>query len=387
MNRIDENKWIEFRRDLHRNPELSFQESRTAAKVAQWLSELGLSVRTGVGGHGVVADLQGDRPGPTIALRADMDALPIQEETILPFASEVPGVMHACGHDVHTTVLLGAAELLAAQREILAGRIRFIFQSAEEILSGAKRMIDEGVLDDVDEIYGLHNLPTLSVGKVATTPGLFFGSIDRIEIRIDGRGGHGSMPELCADPIVAASAVVMGLQTAVSREIAPIEPAVMSIGSIHAGTANNVIPPTVKMTGTVRVFSEQVRSQMPQRIRRLTEHIATGYRCTAQVHYIEQVPATINEEACESAVRQSIRPIIGEDNIVNTVPSTGGEDFALYLKQVPGCYFWLGSGPQEHADQAYGLHSPRFVVEEACIPLGAKLLAAIGLTRLGGQHS
>jgi amidohydrolase len=374
---------IAFRRDLHSYPELSFEESETAAKVALELRKLGLEVKTNVGGHGLVADLCGNLTGRTIALRADMDALPIQELTSFPFASERPGVMHACGHDAHTTILLGAAKLLVEQKEHLAGKIRFIFQSAEEINAGAKAMIAEGVLKEVDEIYGLHNLPTLSAGKVSTRYGAMMGSVDRIEISIEGKGGHGAIPDQSIDPIVAASAIVMGLQTAVSREISPFDPVVVTIGSIHAGDANNVIPHQAKLTGTIRTFSSEVKEHMSQRLNRIVGHIAEAYRCKATLDYIEQVTVLVNTDDCVSAVDKIVDDLLGSNNRIEAAPTMAGEDFSIYLNTIPGCFFWLGSGPEEAAELAFGLHHPKFAVNEACLPLGASLMAAIAMCRSG----
>lgn len=383
-NKLEE-ELIAFRRDLHRFPELSDEETRTADKVAARLRMPGLSVKTGVGGHGVVAELVGGLPGPTIALRADMDALPIQEETGLPFASEIPGVMHACGHDAHTTILLGAAIRLAGLSGQLAGTVRFIFQPAEETVAGAGRMIADGVLDGVDEIYGLHNWPALPAGKIAGKPGSLHAATDRVEIVVSGKGGHGSMPEQCRDPIVAAAAVIMGLQSVVSREIPAVEPVVISIGSIHGGLANNVIPSTVLLTGTVRTYSNALREQMPERVQRVAAQIAAGYRCQAEVKYITQVPAVVNDEACAQRLRQSVERLAGAANWVEAVPTMGGEDFALYQQHVPGCFFWLGSGPRENAEQAHGLHSPLFVIDEACLALGASVFASFILDRLSTE--
>lgn len=373
---------IAIRRELHRFPELSFEESRTAAAVAAELTRLGLEPRTGVGGHGVVADLRGGREGPLIALRADMDALPVTEETGLPFSSEHPGVMHACGHDVHTTVLLGAARILAERRAELCGTVRFIFQSAEEILAGAKAMIGQGVMDGVDEIYGLHNLPSLPAGAISVKPGVLMGSIDRLEIRIDGRGGHGGYPHACIDPIVAASAVVMALQTAVSREIPPTRGAVVTIGTIHAGTANNIIPDTVELTGTVRNLDGEWREKMPDIIGRIVEDTCKAYRCEAKVAYIRQVPPVMNDESCTRHVAETADRLVGRANRFEPEPMTYGEDFAEYTELAKGCFFWLGSGPRTGADQAAGLHSPRFNPDESCIALGAAMLADIALQRL-----
>ncbi|MBD2868724.1 M20 metallopeptidase family protein [Paenibacillus arenilitoris] len=371
---------IRFRRELHRYPELSSRESETAARVLGQLRELGIECRTGVGGHGIVADLRGEGPGPVIALRADMDALPIREETALDFASERPGVMHACGHDAHTAMLLGAARLL--QRRRFAGTVRLLFQPAEEINAGAKAMIEDGALDGVDEIYGLHNLPTLSAGKAATRCGPLMGSVDRIEIAIDGRGAHGAIPDQGADPIVCASAVVMALQTVASREVSPFEPVVVTVGSLRAGEANNVIPQRAELTGTVRAFSAEARETLAGRIERLAKETAKAYRCRADVRYVRQVPVLAGDDACVRHAEAVLDEAIGAQNRVQAAPTLAGEDFSVYLERVPGCFFWLGSGPSTGAERAYGLHHPRYTLNEACIPLGASILAAIAFGRL-----
>lgn len=372
---------IAFRRDLHRHPELSFEESRTAARVAEQLQAIGLDCRTGVGGHGIVADIAGDRPGPIVALRADMDALPIQEESGLPFASATPGVMHACGHDAHTAILLGAARLLAGNRAF-AGTVRLLFQSAEEINAGAKAMIAAGALDGVAEIYGLHNLPTLSAGLAATRSGPMMGSVDRIEIDIEGRGAHGAIPDQGVDPIVCASAIVMALQSIASRELSPFDPVVVTIGSIHAGDANNVIPHRAHLTGTVRTFHSRVQAEMEERIGRVVQRVAEGYRCAAQLRYVRQVPVLSNHEAPVRHVNAAIEDALGTACLTEAAPTLAGEDFSVYLSHIPGCFFWLGSGPKDNADQAYGLHHPKFTLQEACIPTGAALLADIARRRL-----
>jgi hippurate hydrolase len=380
-----EQELVEFRRDLHRFPELSFQESETAAKVARKLQEIGYEVRKGVGGHGVVAELKGTAPGPVIALRADMDALPIQEESGEPFASERPGVMHACGHDAHTSILLGAARILKEKQGELSGTVRFLFQSAEEINEGAKAMIEDGALDGVDEIYGLHNLPTLASGKVATRYGSLMGSVDRIEIALEGKGGHGAIPDQSIDPVVAASAIVMGLQTAVSRELSPFDPAVVTIGSLQAGDTYNVIPHRAALTGTIRTFSPRVQASMKERIERLAGQIAAAYRCKAEVRYVELTPVLVNDDRCVDHVIQTVESLIGADQRVEAAPTLAGEDFSLYLQKVPGCFFWLGSGPEIGAEQAYGLHHPKFRIEESCLPLGASVLAAVAYNRLAAR--
>lgn len=367
---------VQLRREIHQYPELSFQEARTSNLVADRLTALGLTVRAGVGGHGIVCDLAGAFPGRVIAFRADMDALPIQEETGLPFASVNEQVMHACGHDAHTAILLGAAKLLVSYRQRLKGTVRFIFQSAEEILAGAKAMIEAGVMDGVDEIYGLHNLPSLEAGKIAVKSGVLMAAIDRIEIRINGKGGHGGYPNDCRDPVVASAAVVMGLQTLVSREIAPYQAAVVSLGTVHGGTANNVIPDHVDLTGTVRTIDPAVRRSMPEKIGRIVKSVCSAYQCEGSLKYIEQVKAVDNDEMCSEVVREAAAQIVGAANCETPYPLMYGEDFAEFLSHSKGCFFWLGSG-SEHP-----LHSSKFNLNEACLPIGSAMFACIALQRL-----
>lgn len=372
---------IQIRRDLHQYPELSLQEKETASMVAQQLSDMGLTVRTQVGGYGVVADVHGMHAGPLIALRADMDALPIQEEADVPFASKVPGVMHACGHDAHTAMLLGAARILTANRKQLNGSVRLIFQGAEEVNGGAMRMIEAGVLDGVQEIYGLHNLPTSRAGFVGTRSGGLMASVDTFELVVEGKGGHGAMPEQSIDPIVAAASIIMGLQTAVSREISPSEPCVVTVASMQAGHANNVIPHQATLTGTVRTFSQPLQRTMAERLRRIVTHMAAAYRCQVRFDYAEQVPVLFNDATCVSYVEETVDEMLGKSARGEAEQSMAGEDFAMYLRHVPGCFFWLGSGPDEHPEQAYGLHHPKFQINEACLSTGAALLAAIAAKR------
>jgi len=377
-----EGELVALRRKLHAYPELSFEEERTSAAVAEWLDSLGMdAVRRGVGGHGIVAELSGARPGPRIALRADMDALPIREETGLPYASQVPGIMHACGHDAHTAMLCGAARLLADRRDRLSGSVRFLFQSAEEINAGAKAMIGQGALDGVDEIYGLHNLPTLPAGQAGTRFGALMGSVDQFELTVTGRGGHGALPEQCVDPVVAASAIVMALQTAVSRELSPFSPAVVTVGSVHGGASYNVIPERVELAGTVRTFSADVQEQMPERLRRLIERTAEAYRCETELRYTRHVPVLVNDDACVRHAEATIDAVLGRANRIEAPPVLAGEDFSVYLQRVPGCFFWLGSGPKTEVERAYGLHHPRYTMNEDCLAEGAAVLAAIAIRR------
>lgn len=376
-----EDEIVGLRRRLHQYPELSLEEAETSEIVGALLEGLGLEVRKGVGGYGVIAELRGGRPGPIIALRADMDALPIQEESGLPYSSKIAGKMHACGHDAHTAMLYGAAKLLAGRKDELAGTVRFIFQAAEEVNEGAKALIAAGGLDDVDEIYGLHNAPTLPAGMVATRAGSMMGSVDRFSATIQGKGGHGAMPEQCVDPIVAASAIVLSLQTAVSREISPFDPAVITVGSIHGGNAYNVIPDQVEVSGTVRAYSPKVWDRLPRMLERLIETVAEAHRCSVDMRYERMVPVLVNREDNVLIVNRIAALLLGEDRVTEADPVLAGEDFSVYLEQVPGCFFWLGSGPQKNAEQAYGLHHPKYTLDEGCLVTGAALLAAIPLAR------
>lgn len=381
---------VALRRELHQHPELSHEEAETASRVARELDRLGIPYRAGVGGHGVVADIIGGLPGPMIALRADMDALPIQEETELDFRSSRPGIMHACGHDAHTAMLIGAAELLSLGKEQLHGTVRLLFQPAEEVNAGASAMVEEGALEGVSEIYGLHNLPTLPAGMAATRYGALMGSVDRIEITLEGKGGHGAIPDQSVDPIVCAAAIIQSLQSIISREVSPFEPVVVTIGSIHAGEANNVIPHYCRMTGTVRTFHPDVQQKLPDRLERIVHRIADSYRCTAKLEYINQTPVLMNHDDQVRVVDSVIDAAIGKERRVEAAPTLAGEDFSIYLKHVPGCFFWLGSGPKERAEEAYGLHHPKYWLNEECLPYGASLLANIAifrLTQLSGGHT
>ncbi|MTT31010.1 amidohydrolase [Terrilactibacillus sp. BCM23-1] len=380
---LHNDEWIAFRRDLHAHPELSEQEKETSEKVAQALTKLGIPFKKNIGGYGIIAEITGSEPGPTIALRADMDALPIKEETNLPFKSVNDGVMHACGHDIHTTILLATAQTLSEHTSQFKGTVRFIFQPAEEVNVGAIAMIKEGVLDNVQEIYGLHNAPTLPVGSIGIKPGPLMGSVDRIELTIEGKGGHGAAPEASIDPIVAGSSIVMGIQTAISREISPIEPAVITIGSFHAGLANNIIPSEAKLTGTIRTFSPKVQEQIKQILPRIIEQQALSYRCTAHFNYIDQSPAVINSERQTDYVKKAAEKCLGADHVTLCEPTTIGEDFANYLKDVPGAFFWLGSGPETNAEKSFGLHHPKCSPSEGAIKVGVDVLSHLIFDRLG----
>ena len=374
---------VAIRRDLHRHPELSGQEHRTAGIVAERLGSLGLEVLAGVGGTGVVGLLRGSRPGPCVALRADMDALPIQEETGAPYASEVPGVMHACGHDVHTACLLGAAGLLAGLRDRPAGSVKFLFQPAEEDDRGAKAMLAAGALDDPAPIAicGLHTFPRLAAGQVGITDGPLMAGIDTLRITVRGAAGHGAAPHRGVDAIVAAASAVVGLQHIVSRRLDPQEPAVVTIGTFHAGVAPNILAPSAELTGTVRWMHAESRERLPALIRETVTAICRAHGAEAEVAYERTLPPVVNDPAVADRARAAAVRLLGPDAVRPAERTMGGDEFALYLERVPGCYLWLGTG-----DPARGLthdwHDPRYDVDERALPVGAALLAEIALDLL-----
>lgn len=362
--------------DFHNNPELSFEETETARKISLYLQKLGFIVTERVGRTGLTARLEGNQPGPNIAIRADIDGLPIQEETGLPYASATDGKMHACGHDVHITCALGAAKLLAAQKSSLKGSVTMIFQPAEEINVGAKEMVREGVLETngIDMIFGLHNHPEIPVGKIALKEGPLMAAVDRIEITITGKGGHGGLPHRDIDPIVGTASMIMNLQTIVSRNINPLDSAVISLGTIHGGTRNNVIPDKVELTGTVRTFAPEVRNNIEEKIRRIVENTAATLMCNGELTYIYELPPVINPAIPKGIVARAIEAIVDKEAIVEPTPSTGGEDFSIFQEKVPGCFFWLGVGNPE-IGAIHPWHSPKFIIDERSLPIGAGVLA------------
>ena len=367
---------IALRRDIHREPELGFDTERTAQKVLAALDGLPLDIETGVARNGIVATLWGGE-GPTVALRADMDALPIEEETGLPFSSEIEGRMHACGHDGHTSMLVGAAHVLSQRdlRDRLNGTVKFVFQPAEEGGGGGRVMVDEGVADDVASIFALHLWPGLPFGKVATKAGPIMAAADAFEMEIRGSGGHGAMPHLAADAVVIAAQVVTTLQTVVSREIDPVEPAVLTVGEIGAGTAFNIIPEKARLGGTVRTLNPDLRERMPGRIEALARGVAKGMRGDANLDYTFSYPVTVNEEAAADRVLEVAEDLFGAESVLELPnPSMGAEDFAFYLEKVPGAFIWLGIG-----EEVSGLHTPKFAFDEKVLPRGSALLAALAL--------
>lgn len=368
------------RRDLHANPEMGFQEVRTSGIVAGALAALGIEVHRGIGKTGVVGVIKGQRTdsGKMIGLRADMDALPIHEENAAQYCSTVPGMMHACGHDGHTTILLGTAKYLMQNRNF-NGTAILIFQPAEEGLGGAKAMVEDGLFErfPCDAIYALHNWPALPAGVIGINPGPMMAASDKFEITIQGHGGHGAHPYQTIDPIVVAANMVTALQTIVSRNVHPLEAAVLSFGHIHAGaaTAASVIPGQAKLVGTVRTFSDEVQKVVEARMRALIESIAKGYGASAEFNYLRNYPATINTASCADFVADVATDLFGADRVVrNLTPSMGSEDFSFMLKKVPGAYFRLGQGG---AEDGRFLHNPKFDFNDDVIPAGSATFAAL----------
>jgi amidohydrolase len=368
-----------LRQDIHRHPELGFQEVRTAALVAEQLRGWGISVHEGVGKTGVVGVIEGRGGGRSIGLRADMDALPIQEATGVPHASVHAGISHACGHDGHTTMLLCAARYLAATRQF-NGRVNLIFQPAEEGLAGAKAMIDDGLFErfPCEEVYALHNWPSLPAGTIATRPGPIMAAADRFEITVRGTGGHAALPHLATDTILCAAQIVTGAHTLVARRVDPHASAVLSITRIQGGHSHNVLPSEVQLTGTVRSFDPAVQDRLEAALRELVEGTARAAGCSASIDYIRYYPATINDAACAGHVLETSRALFGEA-LVPDAPAATSEDFAFMLNKVPGAYVWLGQGSATHAAS---LHHPGYEFNDEVLATGATLLAGLVERRL-----
>ena len=378
---IEENfgeKIVALRRDIHREPELGFDTEKTAEKVLAALEGLPLDVETGVAENGIVATLEGAGDGPTVALRADMDALPILEDTGLPFASETEGKMHACGHDGHTSVLVGAAHALSGRRDQLDGNVKFIFQPAEEGGGGGKVMVDEGVVDGVSSIFALHLWPGLPFGKIATKAGPIMAAADAFEMEVKATGSHGAMPHLGSDAISIAAQIVTALQTIVSREVDPVEPAVLTVGEIGAGTAFNVIPDKAHLGGTVRTLNADLREEMPRRMEELARGIAKGMRGDVDLDYTFSYPVTVNHEAVANLALDVAEDLFGGESVLElSSPSMGAEDFSYFLESLPGAFIWLGIG-----EDASGLHTPRFAFDETILPRGSALLSALAIAAI-----
>jgi amidohydrolase len=369
---------VAIRRDIHAHPELAFAEHRTAALVAAKLRALGLEVHEGVGGTGVVGLLNGAQPGPTIMLRADMDALPMTEESRVPFASLNAGVTHACGHDAHVAMLLGAAAVLRERAGELCGRVAFVFQPAEEGGGGARAMLRDGLIERfaIERAYGIHIACILPTGVVGLRPGPFMAAVDQFDLVVEGIGGHGAMPHRSVDPIVVAAEVVTGLQRIVSREVDPLEPAVVTIGAINGGTTYNVIPPRVALKGTVRSFGAATRNAMEGRIRRIAEHTCAAANATAHLDWQPSYPVTENDPAEAAFVRETLVAALGAEQVAEIPPIMGSEDFSYFAQRVPACFMFLGAGDDAHA---FPNHHPAFDIDEGAMQTGIRAHVAIAL--------
>lgn len=367
---------IEMRRDFHRYPELGFQEVRTSSKLAEFLEGLGLEVARGVAQTGVVARLKGSRPGKTVLVRADIDALPIQEDSGVAYSSQTPGVMHACGHDGHAAIAAHVAAVLARFKDQLAGEVRFAFQPAEEIVSGAKPMVEAGVLEGVDSVVGLHLYSLLPAGKVGVRPGPFMAAADAFTIELRGKGAHAAMPHQGVDTVLMAAQLTVALQSLVSRETDPIQTAVITIATFTAGEgAHNIIPETATLKGTLRTFDAGLREKLMQRITELSQGIAAAMGGRAAVTWLPGSPAVVNDPQMVERFRQVARQVVGEAAVLEVPPVMGGDDMSEFLNRRPGVYFWLGAGdPDPTKNRPH--HHPGFWIDDLrSLPLGVELIS------------
>ncbi len=397
---------VAWRRDIHANPELSNREFRTSELVAEHLQDLGIEVQTGVAHTGVVGVLEGGKPGPVIALRADMDALPVTEKTGLPYASKVRGeyqgrevgVMHACGHDNHVAILMGAAEVLAAVRDELPGTVKFLFQPAEEgppkgENGGAKMMIEEGALQNpqVDAVVGLHISQSDVVGRASFRSLGMMASAQRFEVEITGSQTHGALPWSGVDPIVTGAQIVNGLQTIASRQVDITQhPVVVTVGKFEAGVRDNIVPETARLSGTIRTFDPNVRAQVHEKIERIVTQVAQSQGATATVEIDPGVPVTYNHAELTSQLRPTLEAVYGRDNVSLPPLITGAEDFSFFQEQVPGFFFFIGGRPNDvPAKMAIPNHSPFFYVDESALPLGVHAMSrlAVDYLRAGANHA
>ena len=374
-----------LRRDFHMHPELGFREFRTSGIVARELETLGLEVTKGIGKTGIVGLLEGVKPGPTLLLRFDMDALPITEETGADYASQNQGVMHACGHDGHTAIGLTVAKILHAHRDQLEGTIKFCFQPSEEgnngeEAGGAEMMMRDGLLEgpQVDMSLSLHLWNEKPLGWLGVTKGPIMAGADIFTVRVTGRGGHGAIPDAAVDPIVAAANIVNALQTIVARNVSPLDTAVLSVTNIHGGTAFNVIPPEVKLEGTIRTFDEAVRQKVVERFEKIARGVGEGMGCQVEVEIKRITPALVNNESMTSRVQETAQRLLSASDIDTGYQTMTAEDMAFMQEQIPGCYFFVGSNDtRRHLD--YGHHHPRFDFNEEALIHGSALMAAAAM--------
>ncbi|WP_280770040.1 M20 metallopeptidase family protein [Salipaludibacillus daqingensis] len=374
---------ITQRRYLHQYPELSHQEKHTREYLKSRLEELAL-VPTSYTGKDVVADLHGDYPGPVFAIRADIDALEINEETNLPFASKNVGYMHACGHDGHMAIVLGVAKLLSTKRTQIHGTVRFIFQHAEETVpGGAEELVKSGVLDDVSAIVGCHLWEQLEKGYVGFKEGPLMAGADRFEVTIQGKGGHGSMPHLAVDPVLVSTHAIQQLYSIVSRQLNPLHPAVLSIGELKMGSSYNVIPDKAFFTGTVRYFDPIIQQSIRESIQTMLDGVCTSFHASYDWKYEVGEPPLVNDPSLTSFVEKEANKIVSLEQIVQAEPSLGGEDFAHYTNEVPATYFFLGIGEKGHS---FGHHHPKFDIDESMMIVGTEILSQAALTYLSAKE-
>jgi len=366
---------VAVRRDFHQHPETAFEEVRTSGIVAEHLRALGLDVRAGVAKTGVLATVRGGRPGRTVLLRADMDALPIHEENDTPYRSRVDGKMHACGHDCHTSILLAVAKQLVCDARNLPGAVRLCFQPAEECGGGAETMIAEGALSDPrpDAAFGLHVWQDLDLGQVGVTPGPFMAAVDEFTVTVKGKGAHAAMPHLGVDPVLCLAHIVTALQTIASRTASPFAEVVVSVTQIRAGTAFNIIPETAWMNGTVRVFDPALWAALPGHFERIVRGVAAAFGCSVELDFHRFNQPTVNDPAMAALAREAAAEVVGRENVRDDIRTMGGEDFSAFLRQVPGCFIAIGSRNASRG-LVHGHHHPRFDVDESCLAIGAEVL-------------
>ncbi|SFB12284.1 amidohydrolase [Lentibacillus halodurans] len=379
-------KMVDFRRELHMHPELSHHEEKTPEKIAAFLRGLGIEVRTGVGGRGVVGTLEGGKPGKTIALRADFDALPIQDEKDVDYKSQVQGVMHACGHDIHTSALLGVAKVLSEFRDEIPGTIVFVHQFAEEATpGGAKYMIEDGCLDGVDIIYGAHVMADEPFGTVGVRGGYASSAQDDFEIEVLGKGGHGSSPHTTVDPLVTASQLVVNLQQIVSRRVSPQHAAAVTVGSFQSGGANNVIADKAVIKGTVRTYDAEVRNMIEEALKQIAKSTCEAAGAGVNIHYVRDCPSMYNDPEEAKRIEKIAQYVVGTENVREMAPMMGSEDYAFYQEEIPGVYFIVG-GENPDIGAVYPHHHPMFNADERSILNIGKVFISSALSYLSDEE-
>ncbi len=379
----EEEYLINMRREFHKNPEASWEEYETSKRVKKELDKLGLSY-TSCADTGVTALIEGGKDGKTLALRADMDALEIEEEAEVEFKSQNEGLMHACGHDGHTAMLLTAARVLVKIKDQLQGNVKLIFQPAEERVEGARELVKEGVMKGVDAAFGIHLWSDLQAGKINVEPGPRMASGDYVLIDFIGKGGHGSLPQQTVDPIPAASSFIINSQAVVSRESSPLDPVVFTIGQIDSGSRFNIIPSKAHLEGTLRCFSEESREKASRAIERYAEKIARSYRAQAEVEVKAGTPPTINDPKITEIAQKAAEKTVGSSNLVSLEKTTGSEDMAYYLREVPGCFAFVGAGFEDE-EKNYPHHHPKFNLNEDSLLIGASLYVNFALNYFGNE--